>query len=108
MIAIMATSIGRRRRAHLYVKEWMDHRGLSDEQVANRLGKARETIWRWRKEQHRLNPEKLGALAEALDMDARDFYRPPSQPSLDALVAGETAEVQQMAADIVRRLIARR
>lgn len=109
MIAIMATPrIGQRRKAHLYVKEWMDHRNLSDEQVANRLGMARETIWRWRKEQHRLNPEKLAALAGALDMEPQEFYRPPSQPSLDAMVSGETVEIQQMAADIVRRLVARR
>src|SRR5258708_1138856 len=108
MIAIMATRIGQRRRAHLYIKEWMDHRDLSDEQVANRLGLPRETIWPWRKEQHRVNPEKLAALAGALDMEPQEFCRPPSQPSLDAMVAGETVGIQQMAADIVRRLIARR
>lgn len=105
---MMATTrIGQRRKAHLYVKEWMDHRGLSDEAVANRLGVARETIWRWRTEQHRLNPEKLAALASALSMEPEELFRPPSQPSLDAIVKDAPEELRNTAADIVRRLVGR-
>lgn len=101
----MATKIGQRRKAHLYIKEWMDARGLSDEKVANRVGVARETIYRWHNEQHRLNPEKIAQLADALDMEPAEFYRPPGRQSLDAMVQNVPDDVQAMAVDIVARLV---
>lgn len=103
----MVTRIGQRRRVHLYVKEWMDARGLSDEKLGNRLGVARETVWRWRTEQHRLNPEKLAQLASALDIEPQDFYRPPTRPSLDAIVEDAPDDLRNTAVDIVRRLVGR-
>lgn len=105
IVAAMVTKIGRRQKAHLYIKEWMDHREVSDEKAGNRLGVARETIYRWRTEQHRLNPEKLAQLASALDIEPSEFYRPPGQPSLDAMVADAPEELKATVADIVRRLI---
>lgn len=103
----MVTRIHRRARHHLYITEWFEARGLNDEQVANRLTPPvdRATVFRWRKEQHRLNPEKIGKLADALDIDSTDFYRPPSRPSLDAIIKDASDEVQNMAADIVRRMV---
>ena len=103
----MVTKIGQRRRAHLYIKEWMDHRGMSDEKAASRLGVARETVWKWRTQPARLNPEKLQGLAAILDMEPQEFYRPPDRPSLDAMVANAPDDVQAMAVDIVRRLVGR-
>lgn len=103
----MVTKIGSRRAAHLYVKEWMDHLGVSDEKAAGRIGVARETVYRWRTEQHRLNPEKLAKLAWALDIKPEDFFRPPSQPSVDAMLADAPDDLRATAADIVRRLVAR-
>jgi transcriptional regulator with XRE-family HTH domain len=104
----MVTRIGSGRRAHLYIEEWIKFRGLSDETVGNRLGRARETIWRWRTEQHRLNPEKLAELASALDIEPQDFYRPPSRPSIDALVEDAPDDLRNTALDIVRRLVGRK
>lgn len=83
----------------------MEHRGLSDEKLANRLGVARETVTRWRGQQHRLNPDKIAAIANALDCEPEDLWRPPSRPSLDAMVKNATADMQATAADIVRRLV---
>lgn len=92
-------------RRHLYIEEWMEHRGLGDEKLANRLEVARETVTRWRGQQHRLNPDKIAAIAKALDCEPEDLWRPPSRPSLDALVKDATPELQATAADIVRRLV---
>jgi hypothetical protein len=107
-VSRMVTRIGSGRRAHLYVREWIEFRGLSDETVGNRLGRARETIWRWRTEQHRLNPEKLAELASALDIEPQDFFRPPSRPSIDALVESAPDDLRNTALDIVRRLVGRK
>ncbi|MFL5047658.1 MAG: helix-turn-helix transcriptional regulator [Xanthobacteraceae bacterium] len=101
----MATPIGRRRRSHLYIAEWMEQRGLSDERLANRVGVARQTVYRWRVEQWRLDPDKIAVLASALDLQPEDLWRPPSRPSLDAMVKDVPEELRKTAADIVRRLV---
>lgn len=103
----MATRIGQRRRAHLYIDEWMEKRGLSDEKLADRVGVARETVWRWRNQQHRLNPDKIAVLAEALDIEPQELWRPPSRPSLDAIMKDASDDLHETAADIVARLVKR-
>lgn len=104
----MIVRIGQRRRAHLYLTEWRDYRGLSDETLGNRIGVARETVFRWRTEPHRLNPDKLAVLASALDCEPCDFYRLPSDPSLDAIVSGVPADLRATVTDVVRRLVGKR
>lgn len=101
----MVTKIRKGIRPHLYIKEWMDDRDLSDEKVAARLEVARETVWRWRTEQHRLNPTKLSALATAIGIQPQDFWRPPSRPSVDELLRDEPIETIQRAADVVRIMV---
>src|SRR5262249_37325551 len=103
----MVTRIRYGARVHLYIEERMEKLGLSDEKVANRIGVARETVTRWRGQQHRLNPGKIAARAKALDCEPEELWRPPSRPSLDAIVKDAPDEVQTLAADIVRRLVAR-
>ena len=105
MIAAMVTKIGQRRKAHLYISEWMAYRGLSDQRLADRLEVERETVWRWQNQQHRLNPDKIAAIAAALDLEPEELYRPPGTVSLDAIVKGAPDDIQSMAADIVRRLV---
>jgi transcriptional regulator with XRE-family HTH domain len=105
IVSSMATPrIRRGARPHLYIEEWFKERGLNDEKVGNRIGVDRATVFRWRKEQHRLNPEKIAVLAEALDLEPQELWRPPSRPSLDALVRDSSDEVLNMAFDIVKRM----
>ena len=96
---VMVTRIRKGARRHLYIEEWMAYRGLSDEKLANRLEVARETVTRWRGQQHRLNPDKIAAIASALDCEPEELWHPPSRPSLDALVKDRPdLEVAQAAA----------
>ena len=102
----MATTIYGKRRGHLFVAEWMEARNLTDEKLANRLGVDRVTVTRWRNKQHRLNPEKIAAISAALDLEPEELFRPPSaRPSLDVLLRDAPAELQDTAADIVKRLV---
>lgn len=103
----MATRIGRRQAAHIYVAEWLEHRGLSDERAAGQLGIDRTTVWKWKKEPRRLTRDKIASLAVLLDIDPQELYRPPNRPSLDAMIANAPEDVQDMAADIVRRLVSK-
>lgn len=106
----MATLPGIRRgvRGHLYIEEWFQERGLNDEKVGNRIGVDRATVFRWRKEQHRLNPQKIAALAEALNLEPEELWRPPARRSLDALVKDASDEVVEMAFDVVKRMAGNR
>jgi len=100
--------VAKRRRRHLYILEWMKARGLSDEQLALKVGTTRVTIWRWANEQHRLNPEKIERLATALDLEPPELWRPPSRRSIDAILANAPDEVNDMAADVVERMVRQR
>jgi transcriptional regulator with XRE-family HTH domain len=90
-------------RPHLYIEEWMDSRGLNDERLAGRLGVDRVTVTRWRdpEKQHRLNPPKIAAIAEALDIQPHQLWQPPTRPSLDALLHDASDEVVQRAASVI-------
>lgn len=104
--ANMATSplarIRKGSRAHLYIEEHMAAKGLSDVVVAGRCEVTRQTVWKWAKEQHRLNPEKIALLAWALDLEhPRDLYSPPGRSILDEM---SLDQLETMAADIVKRL----
>jgi len=103
----MVTRIRKGARVHLYIREWIDYRELSDETMAGRLGVARETVWRWANQQHRLNPEKIAALAYALDIEPEDLWHMPTRRSVDAILKDVTDEMHETAVDIVQRLTRR-
>lgn len=111
-VSVMATSrIRAYAKGHVYLAEWMEHRGLSDKRLGERLGVARQTIFRYQTEQWRLNPGKLAQLASALDCEINDLFRHPPpkdakpQNSLDDLVKDAPDDVRDMAFDIVQRLV---
>ena len=90
------------KRGQLYLREWMEYRGLSDEQLALSLDVERTTVNRWRRFPSRLDPAKMIEIAEALNIEPADLFRPPDRPSLDAMIQGAPEELRQTAADIVR------
>jgi transcriptional regulator with XRE-family HTH domain len=77
----------------------MEARGLSDEKIANRIGVARETVTRWRNQQHRLNPDKIAALAAALDCKPEALWQPP-HPEGTKTADTQLEEVLQKIADL--------
>lgn len=111
----MVTSIGtNQRRRHLYLLEWRDYLGLSDETIGNRLDKDRATIWRWMNEQHRLNPDKIASLAAAMNLEPEQLWHhppakddPPPLPSIDAEVQGIDPDDHKTLLDMARRLARR-
>jgi transcriptional regulator with XRE-family HTH domain len=103
----MVTRIRQGARPHLYITEWRELRGLSVEQLAGRVGVARETVWRWETQQHRLNPDKIAQLASSLDIEPEELWRRPQRQSLDALLKDATDAEHETAFDIVRRLARR-
>lgn len=86
----------------------MEHLGISDEQMAGRLGVAsRTTVWKRYTEQQRLDLAKIFQIAEALGISAHQLNFPPDVPSLDAIVDNISVEQRAMAADVLLRLLAK-
>lgn len=112
----MVTQIGKnQRRRHLYIKEWMESRGYSDTTLAGRMDKDRTTVWRWVNEQHRLNPEKIAAIAAALDVEPEELWSlpppvldKPRPPSIDAELEDADDDTRNAVLDLARRLVSRR
>ena len=101
----MTEVIGQKRRLHLYIKEHRERMGLTQEQVGLRRGVSKGTVSRWETQQHRLNPEKIAAIADALGIEPDQLWRPPGDESLDAMVKDAPDELRKTAIDIVRRLV---
>lgn len=100
----MVVRIRRGAKEHLYIREHMEAKGLTDLILAGRLGVAPVTVWRWRKSQRQLNDPKLRALAHAIGLEPEDLYRPPGRESIDAKLKNASEEVYEIVRDLALRL----
>lgn len=100
----MPTRIGPRRPLRLYLAEWRESRGLSQEQLGGRLGVTDVTISRWETGRRQPDLNAQAAIAEALDIDVFDLRRHPDQPSADALLRGQPQDVIEQAFKVIRAL----
>lgn len=92
----------------LYLREHRKAKGVSAVDMANRLGIERESVYRIEREE-RANKKRQAQWAAALDIEPEELWRlPGSRPSLDAMISKAPPDVQEMAVDIVRRLVAGR
>lgn len=100
----MVTRIRPTTRPHLYVREHLKARGLSVQQLADRLDMTRESTYRAMREQHRIGFTEIPAWADAIGLDRwQDLTRPPGQPSIDAVIDEIPTELR----DAVMRLVGR-
>lgn len=101
----MAVRIGPRRPRRIYLAEWRDHRGLTQEQLGQRLGVAGVSISRWETGRVLLSTDVMAAIAEALaPMEPQDLYRHPDQPSADALLRDQPPEVRDQAIKLIQAI----
>jgi transcriptional regulator with XRE-family HTH domain len=92
----MPARIGPKKPLRLYITEWRENRGLSQEQLGARLGPkgvSGVTVSRWETGKRKPDLNAQAAIAEALDIDPFDLKRHPDQPSADALLRGQPKEV---------------
>lgn len=88
----------------------MDERGVGDDGLAARIGVARETVTRYRSQQHRLNPDKIKNVANALGLEPWQLWNPPAtdnqhRPSIDAMLHNEPDDIVRKAAEITAVLL---
>jgi transcriptional regulator with XRE-family HTH domain len=103
----MVTRIGPKHPTHLYLREYRDDRGLTQEQLAERIGTTKATISRI--ENGRRDPTLgfLGAAVEALGrgLVVSDLFSPPEQPSVDAKLRTASQRVREQVYVVVEALL---
>lgn len=100
MVTRRSRALSKRPR-YLFITEWMAERGVGDEALSRKLDVDRVTVTRYRNEQHRLNPEKIARIAQALDLEPQELWRSPDRPSLDAKLSTAPDEIVKKAADML-------
>lgn len=96
--------IGPKRAKRLYLTEWRESRGLTQEQLADRLGVAGMTVSRWETGRAFCNTNVLGAIAEAYGIEPEDFYNHPDSPSANALLRGQPREIREQVISIIKAI----
>jgi transcriptional regulator with XRE-family HTH domain len=100
----MPPRIYAKRQPRLYIAEWRESRGLTQQQLADRLETSDVTISRWETNKRRPNLDAQEAIAEALGIEAVDLRRHPSHPSADALLRGQPQEVVDQAIRLIQAI----
>ena len=100
----MPTRIGPKKPFCLYIAEWRENRGLSQEALGNRLGTSDVTISRWETGKRQPDLKAQAAVAEALQIDVFDLRRHPDTPSADALLRDQPQEIQEQAIKLIRAI----
>lgn len=97
----MVTRIGPKQPFRHYLKEWRDERGLTQQQLADRVDTGKDQISRWESGKRGMSAEVVGALAEALQIEPSDLFRDPNQPSADELLRDATPEQRRLAFQLI-------
>jgi transcriptional regulator with XRE-family HTH domain len=90
-----------KRLPRLYLAEWREKCGLTQQQLADRLETSDVTVSRWETGKRRPDLNAQEAIAEALGIESVDLRRHPSQPSADALLRGQPQEVVDQAMKLI-------
>jgi transcriptional regulator with XRE-family HTH domain len=95
-----------KRQVQLHLAAWREHRGLTQQQLADRVGSTGVTISRWETRQRQPDLAAQEAIAEALDIDVADLRRHPDQPSADALLRDQPQEIIDLALRVIAAITA--
>ena len=80
--------IGSRRAVRWYVREHRDRRGLTQEQLAERLNTNKGQVSKLETGAQRMNDDWAGRIAEALNIEPWELMRHPDAPDPADLLSG--------------------
>jgi len=102
----MPPRIGLRKPVRLYLAEWRETKGLTQQQLADRLDTSDVTISRWETGKRRPDDDAKASIAWVLGIDIVDLYRHPDRPTADALLRGQPDEVRDQGLRVLEAFIA--
>ena len=97
----MVTRIGARRPRQLFLGEWREKRGLTQQQLADRVGTTKESVSRGENGKRQMNVAILAEMADALGIDVPDLFFSPDKPSPSELLRAMPRETVQAAEDFL-------
>lgn len=102
----MITRIGPRRPYRLYLAEWIEAKGLTQDQIADRMDCSPGTVSKLVTGKMKQTPEWLAAIAYALgpDVEVQDLFRHPASPSQDDLLRGVPEHERDRIIRVIRTL----
>lgn len=90
-----------RRPAQVYLREWLEYRGITAEQLAGRLEVNKGQISKLMTGKQRYNQDWLEHIAYALNCDVPDLYRLPMAPTANELLARMTPDLRATAINVL-------
>jgi len=105
IVAIMVTRIGSSRPYRHFLKEWRNSKGLTQQDLADRLDTTKGQISRWENNSRVLTMDVQVALADALGIDPAALFRDPATPSADELLRNATPEQRRQAFTVIEALL---
>lgn len=100
----MGTRIGPKGPWLLYLQQWREKRGLTQQQLADRVGTSDSTIQRWEQGKRKPDADAMKALAYALDTTPQRLWEHPDRPSADELLRNEAEDVVDTAIKMIRAI----
>lgn len=90
-----------RRPAHVYLKEWLEYRHLTAEQLSHRLEVSKSVISKLMNGKQRYNQDWLEMIAYALSCEVPDLYRLPTAPTANELLAQMSPQMREAALNVL-------
>lgn len=103
----MPAKIYPKRMRRVFLAEHREAKGLTQKQLAERLGCDVMTVSRWELHKVAISTDTLAALAEALGgdmMEPEDLYHHPDKPTPNQLLRDQPQDIQDQALSIIRAI----
>ena len=95
---------GARKLRRTYFREWRDHRGLTQAQLAERMGTTKAAVSKMELGQNVYNQSSLEAWAEALQCEPSDLIsRGPKADDLRSLIEGSSEAMKALVLNALRK-----
>lgn len=101
----MIARIGPKRPRRQYLQQWRESRGLTQQQLADRVETGKDQISRWESGKRGMSAGVIEALEEALQLEPGDLFRDPAQPSADELLKKATPEQRRQVLQVIEALL---
>lgn len=80
--------VGSKRPLRWYVRDWREAKGLTQEQLAGRMGTNKGQVSKLERGAQRMNDYWISLVADALGIEPGDLLRDPASPDRNSLLRG--------------------
>lgn len=95
----------RKRHTPLYIRDWRKHRGLTQEQLGEKIGLDGSQVSNLERGMRGYTQETLENIAAALGCEPTDLFYPPPHPPIVDLIRSLSEKDQKRAERMIRALM---